>query len=122
MSNHDGASERTGRPTDPTGGGEDGHDTDEASEVVASAYFDPTRGAGLGTTIVRVVAEAKGVPPESLDGPPLYHRVDPHFLEKALFTPRSDGSRRTVAGFSYHGYRVRVRGDGYVCAVDPDAT
>ncbi len=122
MSNHDGASERAGRPADPTGGGEDGHDADGGSEVVAATYFDRTRGADLGTTIVRVVAEAKGVPPESLDGPPLYHRVDPHFLEKAIFAPRTGGSRRTVAGFSYHGYRVRVRGDGYVCAVDPDAT
>jgi hypothetical protein len=95
---------------DPDGG--------DAPGVVAGAYFDPARGPGLGTTIVRAVAEADGVAPEALGGPPLYDRIDAEHLEKALFNSRASGSRGVTVAFSYRGYRVQVHGDGYVRVVD----
>jgi hypothetical protein len=91
------------------------------SEAAASAYFDRERGSDLASTITGVVAGAEGIPPESLEGPPLYDRIDAEHLEKALFTSGTDGSRETAVSFSYHGYRVHVRGDGYVYAVDDDS-
>lgn len=90
------------------------------SGAAAGAYFDRERGSDLGSTITGVVAGAEGISPESLEGPPLYDRIDAEHLEKALFTPGTDGSRETAVSFSYHGYRVHVRGDGYVYAVDDD--
>ena len=90
--------------------------------VAASAYFDRVRGVDLATTITRAVAEADGVAAESLDGPPLYHRVDADHLEKAMFDPRTDESGQTTATFFFRGYRVRVRGDGHVCVLDPGGT
>ena len=96
----------------------DDPDGDGEPSVVAGAYFDPARGPDLGTTIVRAVAEADGVPPETLDEPPLYHRIDAEHLERAMFNPRTDGSRSATVSFSYRGYRVQVHGDGYVRVVD----
>jgi len=95
-------------------------DGDEPT-TVASTYFDRSRGTDLATTIAYAVAEAEGVSPESLE-PPLYDSVDPEGLERALFHARSDAARARTAAFPYHGYRVRVRGDGHVRVVDTAGT
>jgi hypothetical protein len=99
-----------GTDGDPHGSGAPG--------ALVGAYFDRKRGADLGTTIVQVVAEAEGAPPESLDGPPLHDRIDAEHLEKAMFGPGTNASRETRVGFSYRGHRVHVRGDGYVYVAD----
>lgn len=107
----DGAAGRVGKPNGipPESG---------VSGVLAGAYFEGSRGADLGTTIVRVVAEAEGVPPESVDHPPLYDRIDVEHLRKAMFGPETGGDRETTVTFPYRGHRVHVRGDGYVCVAD----
>jgi hypothetical protein len=104
-------------PTDPP----IHHDRDTVThaDAEAGAYFERSRGADLGTTIIRVVATAEGVSPESLADPPLYEHIDAEHLEKAMFGPGADDSRGTTVAFSYRGHRVRVRGDGYVYVADP---
>jgi methyl coenzyme M reductase gamma subunit len=117
MTSRDRTEERAARNAAPSGDGDD-PGSDGAPGIVAGTYFDRARGPDLGTTIVRVVAEAEGVPPDALDGPPLYDRIDADHLEKALFDPRTDGPRQVTVVFSYHGHRIRVRGDGHVCVLD----
>jgi hypothetical protein len=104
-----------GGPPGKTNGAPPG---DGPSGAAASAYVDQGWDSDLGTTIAQVVAEAEGVPPESLEGPPLYDRVHTGYLERALFASGTDESRETMVFFRYRGYRVCVRGDGYVYAVD----
>lgn len=90
----------------------------DVSGVLAGAYLEGSRGADLGTTVVRVVAEAEGVPPESVDDPPLFDRIDVDHLRKAMFGSETAGDRETTVTVPYRGHRVHVRGDGYVCVAD----
>jgi hypothetical protein len=104
-------------PTDPP----IRHDRDTVThaDTKAGAYFERSRGADLGTTIIRAVAAVEGVSPESLADPPLYEHIDVEHLEKAMFGPGTDGSRETTVTFPYRGHHVHVRGDGYVYVTDP---
>lgn len=93
--------------------------TSEGGATVASEYVDRPGSTDLATAIVCAVADAEGVPPESLDDSPVYDRVDAEHLEKALFHDRAGNPRDRMAAFRYRGYRVRIRGDGHVRVVDP---
>jgi hypothetical protein len=68
----------------------------------------------LTTTVVRAVADAKGVDPLELEEC-LYDVIDPDALER-LFAPTEDGARRGVVVFRLAGCRVEVDGTDRVVA------
>jgi hypothetical protein len=92
---------------------------------VARSRYDPDGREELTTVIVRVVAEARGVPPEALRSPVLYDCVDVPALETTLFGSPGAGELRTDAGgawtvaFRYGDLLVRVAGDGRVSVHEP---
>lgn len=68
--------------------------------------------ANVVQAVVGAVADAEGV--STLELPPLAEVLDPDALKGLC---RDDGTDVTVE-FSYHGYRVRVAGDGAVTLRD----
>jgi hypothetical protein len=78
---------------------------------VVQRRHDPAREFDLAATVAFAVAEAEGVDPTALDGPPLYESVDVAALEAALFG--GDHVAGSVT-FRYAGYRVEVGSDGWV--------
>ncbi|MFB6202232.1 MAG: HalOD1 output domain-containing protein [Halorhabdus sp.] len=66
--------------------------------------------------VINAVAQKVDVAPEDLS-PPLYDAIDPDALD-ALVASSSTDLRVT---FEYHGYEVRVTGDGGVSVVSAEA-
>lgn len=71
-------------------------------------------GESLTTTVVRAVAEAKGIDPLDLEEC-LYDVVNPEALEQ-LFTPIDGGSRQGAVVFRLAGCRVEVNATNHVAA------
>lgn len=63
------------------------------------------------TAVVEAVAAAEDCAPEDLDAP-LYAHVDPDALDAFVDSPADSCVR-----FEYHGYEVRIDGDGGVTVV-----
>jgi hypothetical protein len=68
----------------------------------------------LTTTVVRAVADAKGIDPLDLEEC-LHDVIDPEALER-LFMPIDNGTRRGVVVFRLAGCRVEVDGTDRVVA------
>lgn len=80
-------------------------------------YVGPPSGPGdpsLTVRIVDLVAEVDGVDPVAL--PALYDAIDPESLG-GLIARATPG---TYVHFEYHGYAIRVHGDGEVELVGRD--
>ncbi|WP_227355577.1 HalOD1 output domain-containing protein [Haladaptatus salinisoli] len=71
--------------------------------------------------VVNAIAEHEGASPDDI-GQQLYDVIDPDALD-ALFRPRTNGKPRSdgKAVFTYRGYRVTYRSDGWVYVVDDTA-
>ena len=63
------------------------------------------------TAVIEAVAAAEGCDPQDLASP-LYAHVDPDALDSFVDSPAE-----TCVRFQYHGYQVRVEGDGGVTVV-----
>lgn len=63
------------------------------------------------TAVVEAIATAEGCEPRELESP-LYAQIDPDALD-TFVTSAADSCVR----FKYHGYQVRVDGDGGVTVV-----
>lgn len=91
-------------------------------EVVAQRVYDPASGPDLTSVVIMTIADAEGVPATEIRDPPLYDVVDIAAVKDALFGSTATGSRGMAGGtleFPYRGYRVTVRGDGWVQVADP---
>lgn len=89
-------------------------ETEEISEVTAVC-----REGEISQTVIRSVAEAKGVDP--LDLEPLYSVIDPDALNK-LFRPSLGAPNPSLTlQFSMAGCDVEIRGDGEVIVTPPEA-
>jgi len=90
-------------------------------EVVAQRLYEPETGPDLTTMVIKAVAAAEDEPVTEIKEPPLYEAVDIAAVKDALFgsTP-TDARGMTDANvtFHYRGYRITVRGDGWVQVSD----
>ncbi|MDS0476443.1 HalOD1 output domain-containing protein [Natrinema sp. 1APR25-10V2] len=70
--------------------------------------------------VVEAVAKQEEIDPLEVS-PPLHDSIDPAALD-ALFEPTQTGERTSgTVTFRFHGYRVRVEGDGSIYLEDdPD--
>ena len=76
---------------------------------VARRDYDPESDFDLTSAVVSAVADAAGVDPTSLDGPPLYDSVDAAALESSLL---GEGEPDRSAEFRHVGDQVMVDSDG----------
>lgn len=75
---------------------------------------EPLQQAPPSQSVVRIVAERKGVAPEELSVP-LFDAVDPEALDTIVRSTRAGRNRSPVRiTFSYYGYDVEVSSDGSV--------
>jgi hypothetical protein len=79
---------------------------------VVRRHYDPESDFDLTSVLVSAVADAAGVEPAALDGPPLYESVDATALESTLF--EGEGASDCSVDFRYLDYRVVVDGDGRI--------
>jgi hypothetical protein len=91
-------------------------------EVVGQHLYDPTTGPDLATVVIESVAAAEGVDATSITEPILFDVVDITAVKDALFGV-SLGAKRNGSGgsfdFEYRGFRITVRGDGWVQVAEP---
>lgn len=103
---------------------DDSMDETEAAEwrVTEQRVYDPAAGPDLTTVVIEAVAAADGVSISRIKDPPLYEVVDIAAVKDALFGPSENGTRGVTGGsldFEYRGYRITVRGDGWVQVAEP---
>ena len=85
--------------------------------VIEQRAYDPIADPDLTTVVIEAVAAAEGVAPTSITEPPLYEVVDIAAVKDALFGAMDPDARAVTSGsldFEYRGYRITVRGDGWV--------
>lgn len=100
-------------------GRDDSTDDREATEwrVIEQRAYDPADGPELTTVVIEAIAAASGADVRRIKDPPLYEAVDIVAVNDALFGPFENGRRDVTGGsidFEYRGYRITVRGDGWV--------
>lgn len=98
---------------------DDGEDSPHHGEwrVAEQRIYEPDSGPDLTSVIITAVAAVEDVDPTAVKEPPLYHVVDIAAVHDALFgTTPSDtqGMSGESVTFPYRGFRITVRGDGWV--------
>jgi len=94
---------------------------DSPWNVVTQRRYDPAEPGELTTEVVYAIAEATGVEPVELDGPPLYESVDVPSIESMFFGPgRNWESDRAVGSVTFHyvDYRIAVDSDGRITVAE----
>lgn len=102
-----------------SGGDSRQREASEPQSQVAQRHFDPASGEELTSAIVFAVAEAEGVDPTAVSGPPLYEAVDVCALNDLLFGSSGSAPANGSVEFAYRDYLVRVRDDGWIRVFAP---
>lgn len=102
-----------------SGGDSTPREASEPRSQVAQRHFNPTSGEELTSAIVFAVAEAEGIDPTAVGGPPLYEAIDVCSLHDVLFGSTGSAPASGHVEFEYRGHVVRVRDDGWIRVLAP---
>lgn len=107
-----------------SGRDDSGYDTEQTTEqgVIEQRLYEPDEGPDLTTVVIEAVAAAEGTPLTSIREPPLYEVVDIAAVHDALFGAKLMDERSVTEGsldFEYRGFRITIRGDGWVQVDNP---
>lgn len=90
--------------------------------VLEQRMYEPDDGPDLTTVVIEAVAAAEGKEITSIKEPSLYEAVDITAVKDALFGARLLDERGVAGGsldFEYRGFRITLRGDGWVQVAEP---
>ncbi|WP_255151564.1 HalOD1 output domain-containing protein [Halorarius halobius] len=90
--------------------------------VIEQRAYDPESDQDLTTVVIEAVAAAEDEPVASIKEPLLYEVVDIAAVNDALFGTKLTDTKGVTGGsldFEYRGFRITVRGDGWVQVAEP---